>query len=354
VSRIAAHARVVVKIFSTAFAVALACCFLPYAAHAQVVSSATDGKTPSGLSPGAPAGSYPLSGFENINPYNGNLNFRLPLLGVGGRGDARTAVTLAIDAKKWRVEHHVTTHPDTGVELDSYAPKPNWWTGIEPGYGPGVLQGRQVGEGARSCSSDPFYRWYFYSTLTRLTFTAGDGTEYELRDQLTGGQPAAVSNPCAQGASRGAVFVTADGTSATFVSDAVIYDTNKGAMSRPTNIYPSGFLMLRDGTRYRIDGGRVTWLRDRNGNRVSFAYTQGRVTTITDSLGRQVTVVYDLTDVAPYTFYDEITYTGFGGATRTVRVRKGTLGNSFRPNSGYSLQTYKGLFPELNNASTAT
>ena len=39
-------------------------------AQGQTTSS-YDGKTPSGLAPGAPAGSYPLSGFDNINLYNG-------------------------------------------------------------------------------------------------------------------------------------------------------------------------------------------------------------------------------------------------------------------------------------------
>jgi hypothetical protein len=51
-------------------------------------TTAVDGYTPLGLSPGAPAGSYGLSGFENVNLFNGNLNFSLPLLGVGGRGGA--------------------------------------------------------------------------------------------------------------------------------------------------------------------------------------------------------------------------------------------------------------------------
>src|SRR5713226_1653808 len=53
-------------------------------ASAQTTSS-TDGSTPLGLSPGSPSGSYPLSGFESINPYNGNLNFHLPLAGSQGR-----------------------------------------------------------------------------------------------------------------------------------------------------------------------------------------------------------------------------------------------------------------------------
>ena len=47
---------------------------------ANAQTSKTDGATPSGLQPGAPAGAYSLSGFENVNLYNGNLNFSLPLL----------------------------------------------------------------------------------------------------------------------------------------------------------------------------------------------------------------------------------------------------------------------------------
>ena len=47
-------------------------------------SSTTSGTTPLGIAKGAPAGSYALSGFESVNPYNGALNFRLPLLHVGG------------------------------------------------------------------------------------------------------------------------------------------------------------------------------------------------------------------------------------------------------------------------------
>jgi len=48
--------------------------------------------------------------------------------------------------------------------------------------------------------------------------------------------------------------------------------------------------MLRDGTRYRIDTGQVTWIRDRNGNqltspRLRISWTKRY--TITDSLNRQ-------------------------------------------------------------------
>src|ERR1044071_4976926 len=45
----------------------------------------TDGTTPMGLQPGSPAGSYALSGFDNVNLYNGALDFRLPLYSLGKR-----------------------------------------------------------------------------------------------------------------------------------------------------------------------------------------------------------------------------------------------------------------------------
>src|SRR6266478_8704545 len=51
-------------------------------------TSATDGNTPLGLSPGAAAGSYPLSALDQIGLFNGNLNFKLPIMQIGGRGAA--------------------------------------------------------------------------------------------------------------------------------------------------------------------------------------------------------------------------------------------------------------------------
>ena len=93
-----------------------------------------------------------------------------------------------------------------------------------------------------------------------------DKTEYELIDQIYGGQPA--NSNCfdyqfgpENGTSRGTTFVTRDGTAATFVSDTVIKDI-MFSTTHPWIIYPTGYLMLRDGTRYRIVQGRVEWMRD--------------------------------------------------------------------------------------------
>jgi len=316
-------------------------------------TSPTDATTPLPLSPGSPAGSYAVSDFENVNPYNGNLSFHLPLISIGGRGVGTSSI-LGIDSKGWKVKHVATTDAN-GFPVDVFTPTANPWT-PGAGYGPGKMVGRRSGlYPDQTCGGT---RYIYQQTLTRLTFIAADGTEYEFRDQLTAGQPAPVTNPCATtGASRGTVFVTSDGNAATFVSDAIIYDRLQ-SMGGGGVVNLSGYLMLRDGTRYRIDNGNVSWIRDRNGNKLLFGYTDGRVTSITDPLNRQITFTY-----ANFvnTFSDQINFKGFGGQSRTLLVNYSRLQYSLRttnprnePAPRYSITTYKGLFPELNNASSTT
>lgn len=328
-------------------AVILTILCLALATNGQTTTtSVTDGRTPSGLQPGSPVGSYPLSGFDNVNLYNGNLNFRLPLLQVGGRGSAQMRMMLALNLKSWRIK---TTHremPD-GNEIHSYVPTQTGWLPYS-GYSAGRLDGRNYG---LHTSSNLTCRWYS-TTLSRLTFSGADGTEYELRDQLTNGQP--LSSTCLQGASRGTVFITADGSAATFISDTPISDNPTINTAGPHNFSVSGVLKLRDGSQYRIDNSNVTWIRDRNGNKLTFTYSTNSMT-ITDSLNRQVTVNYDVSDVAPYGLCDQIIYKGFGGAQRILRVSHTNLGNALRPNSGYVLRTLggpTGLFPESTGSSS--
>jgi hypothetical protein len=77
------------------FGIALLLLMLAASTEAQE-KSVTDGYTPTGAAPGAPAGSYVLSGLDNINFFNGHLNFRIPLLNIGGRGVARYTMTLPL------------------------------------------------------------------------------------------------------------------------------------------------------------------------------------------------------------------------------------------------------------------
>lgn len=77
-------------------------------AHGQNIRKfSTDGTTTPVIEPGAPTGSFALSGFDNVNLFNGNLNFSLPLLKIGGRGSAGFSLGLKIE-KKWRVEYYRT------------------------------------------------------------------------------------------------------------------------------------------------------------------------------------------------------------------------------------------------------
>ncbi len=165
-----------------------------YAQSPPANKTATAGWTPLAQQPGAPAGSYALSGFDNVNLFNGNLNFRLPLMHIGGRGSAGYTMMLPIE-QHWRVQTvPVPSFCDqsgncTYYDSDyKYIANPNWWTGIVPGNGPGVLQGRETGDYAmqvNGCAGNGVFHW----TLTRLTFTGADGTEFELRDAQSNGHP---------------------------------------------------------------------------------------------------------------------------------------------------------------------
>lgn len=374
----------------------------------------TGGAAPPNNAAGRPAGSYQLSGFDNVNLFNGNLNFSLPLLQVGGRGGAQVPVALSIDSTRWKlgrdggIEKQSATlnlRPEneinaTAVVTDSltyelwfgtdefqvltgtydasqeviidrlggglisgggaltqsrfFILDPDGWQGAEAGYGPGVLQGRVAFR--RSGQNNQVT-----SRLTRVVFTAPDGTELELRDRATYGRPflTGQTNP-----PRGKVFVSADGTAATFITDEATTDDPVAMGAAPAgdeeeNLWlfkPDGFLLFADGTRYRIDDGLVSWIRDRNGNLVTFVYDAGgRVITITDSLGRVVTVSYhDRQDPADPSKtardYDQISFAGFQGQPRSIVVRHrklsetGVLRADFP--AGDSHRTRGKLFPQ--------
>jgi YD repeat-containing protein len=324
---------------------------LAFSAHGQIgFRSPTDGHTPLGMEAGAPAGAFALSGFDNVNLFNGNLNFRLPLLQVGGRGSAQMTITLPVEVH-WTVHHWAFPPiPPNQNPTESYIPLTTWWTPLRPGYGPGVLLGRRAVMN-KDCGTAAGSTVKY--VLTRLTFTTPDGTEYELRDQPTGGQPFNVhSETCAGGpinTARGPVFVSADGSAMTFISDSQIQE------GVGTGVYfPTGHLMLRDGSRFRIEEGVVKWIRDRNGNRLDFTYDEFKqVTEIVDSMKRKVTITY--WNPQQNIWFDEITYKGFGGAERKIKVHYTNMVNVLRSGTaqGSSLYTIKRvnqLFSELNGA----
>lgn len=292
------------------------------------------GYTPEALQPGAPAGSYALSGFEHIQPYSGSFSFVLPLLQVGGRGAAGTVITLPIE-RKWRVGY--------GNATEANKPKSEWWSEMKPGYGPGIVQVRTAADRGCQGYTGP------YVAITRITFTQSDGTEVELRDVLAQGQPKQ-SFCVGTRFDRGTQFVSADGSAMTFVSTSSIVDypgTGPFRVFRPT-----GFLMLRDGTRYDVQDGVVSSIRDRNGNVVSFWYddpspfnANPRLVLIQDSLNRQISVTYE----TPEDPKDVIAFKGFGGADREIWVFHDDLENALAQPT-YGIQTFKALFPGLDGS----
>ncbi|HEV8431327.1 MAG TPA: RHS repeat-associated core domain-containing protein [Pyrinomonadaceae bacterium] len=330
--------------------VAFAAIASPQNAVAQTTKP-TDGATPLGLQAGSPAGSYSLSGFDNVNLYNGSLSFALPLLGIGGRGGASHTIMLPIE-RKWMVEKTVSGEYTWTIPIDERPEQ------IKPGYGPGMMAWRFGGSlAATPCPTppewnpeDPWDNYRHYSGLMRLSFVGPDGTETEFRDVATGGQAQMTANYCEgnPGYNRGKVFVSVDGSGTTFIADGDVHDSVMVG-STPEGYGVIGYMYLRDGTVYRFDGN-VSWIRDRNGNKISFQYdAYQRVTSITDSLNRQITIAYDVNEGGSYGVCDKITFKGFNGTygtTRVLRISKTSLGNALR--SGYSLTTPYNLFPGLS------
>lgn len=330
----------------------LACCAAAARAQASITSRTTDGKTPLEIAPGSPAGSYPLGDFDHVSLYNQSLGFRLPLVRVGGRGSAGYTITLPVE-RKWRIDS-TATNPGAscaGCELffteHRYHPNPGWHTGLKPGFGAGVMIVRPAGMGLYSMAPcGETYR----KTLTRLTFVSPDGTEYEFRDTRYGGAPQPGTATCGVRANRGREFVTADGSAATFIADSDVVDREHPIPNPESSVIPvSGDLFLRDGTRYRIQDSRVEWMRDRNGNLVRFLHsvpdstqTGGYVDKVIDPLGREV-VINNTTQ--------EVTYYGFGGTPRTVRVVYGWLSDRLRPanaeHGAEEQKTFGQLFPTI-------
>ncbi|HPT28804.1 MAG TPA: hypothetical protein PLZ95_20450, partial [Bryobacteraceae bacterium] len=81
---------------------AVACCIT---AHGQSGFSRnlTDGLIPPAVAPGAPLSAKQVSDVEHINLYNGNLSVAIPILSVGGRGEAGYTMLARVDAAPWTV-----------------------------------------------------------------------------------------------------------------------------------------------------------------------------------------------------------------------------------------------------------
>jgi RHS repeat-associated protein len=303
---------------------ALACCV---SLLGQTAKTAIDGSTPPALAPGQPAGSYALTGFETVSLFNGGLNFHLPLLSMKGRGSAGVSVGLS-SQPQWVMELIPPGVSNSNTAYSALDARFTSFLGTTPNYSPGTLTWRAQGLNPVNCTNGTPH--IYQQVLTRLTFTEPDGTQHEFVDAPTGGAYGTIqqTDPCpAQGINRGRVWVTRDGTFWTYIADADIYDS-----SSVDNISPgggsvlTGNIYMKDGTHYRVVGGNVTDVHDRNGNYVSYTYgtsdiSTGRVVSITDTAGRSVTIAYnqDASTSTTYDLYDLITYPSTSG-TQSIKV----------------------------------
>jgi RHS repeat-associated protein len=296
------------------------------------IQTSVDGTTPPVLAGGAPAGSYALSNFESVNLFSGNLNFALPLVEIGGRGEARYTATLRIE-KRWNIEKEVLTHVGAGpgeYYIDVHAADPV--NTVDNFLGAAYLMGRRGatpvpcvnGNGAQTASL----------VLTRYSLVSADGTETEFRDRMNDGRPLSNANltaPCGNSLGRGTEFKTSDASGSTLMLGTALTDITSSTEFDPSqeSFGENGYGVLKSGVRY-VFGPLLNQIVDRNGNTVSFGYdanagesacgTKAGIypTRAVDSLGRSFKFCYSEA-------MDEIRFTGAGAQARSIKVHYGLL-----------------------------
>jgi RHS repeat-associated protein len=304
-------------------------------------SSTFSSATPAGLAAGSPLGSYTLSDMEQYDPFSGRMNVIIPIYHVGGRGNVGFDLLYAVP-QTWRIDNELTpaVSPANGqFSYQSVFQPPQPWTPSGQILGPGTVWIRE-GASYQVCAAG--YPYEAYSTLTTITFTAPDGTETELVDDSTDGQPAQWTSPCQNATpssswKRGVFFHSASGAAQIeFVSDTYLWDSQEAYQGQA-----SGYLYFPNGTTYRVDNSLVSWMEDRNGNEITFSYNSNNaLTSISDPLGRTISINYQDPSCVQCT---TITYPGYQGASRVVRLYFEPVSNVLR--SGYPLDTYTQLFP---------
>ena len=252
---------------------------------------------------------YAMDKIETVNLANGNFSMRIPLVTIGGRGSASYTVLLSYNSKVWSAEHE---HVDGDVDPFG-SPMPDYdhyfaYYDDQSMSRPGVLAlggGWALSTGPalkvepifinpHNCPTGPFFDDVCYDyVVTRMWLVLPDGSEIEMRDQLTDGapyySPSDYQHPRPDDRDRGRVWHSTDGSSITYVSDL-----NNGAVAGQL----SGWVFFGDGTRLRMQADQYgptahcSRISDRNGNFVSFDYTASGVN-YTDELGRQVIVSGD-------------------------------------------------------------
>ena len=262
--------------------------------------SPLDGYTAGQVQQGGPSGSYALSNLETLNTANGQLSITIPVVIMRGRGSVAVPLSVNLTPPIWDV-----TANSYEYDCGEYSCTIGWlYTMTATGFlaaapfSAGQFVFRSSGDYCVPVNSSSSH---WNDVLTRGTFVAANGTETEFVDEQTNGTP----EPGNLGYNRGTVFLADNGSMAKFTASASVTDST--SCTSGVTSYPSGTLVMRDGTQYTITNGGVTRIEDHNGNYTSFANTS------TDSLGRPY-----LTGLSGNT--GTVQYYGSGGGARTVTV----------------------------------
>lgn len=342
------------SIFQRIASLLLAVLLVPIPSFAQSssqTSSSSDQSTPGALATGThPLGSYGGSSFDSVNLFNGNLSLSFPIASLSGRGGVGGGIVLSYNSKFWRVDNKSNSNPNGS---NTYAvPTYEHYDKEKPILAPGwdLHLGRMVGR--QSSWQDTVNGTTNSYTLSTFTFSAPDGTEYNFRDDLTDGQPLAAANKDTPNQSRGKKFHSTDGTAAMFISNDDVVDIPFAL--HQYKIYPDGVVVLRDGTRFILARGKVKEQHDRNGNIARYEYIGARLRTITDSIGRTITIDYieEATQPDPTVLEIKVTIKGFAKADRVTSIKFGRLEHHLVPKPPnlppLSTKTYSQLFPTLD------
>jgi YD repeat-containing protein len=309
--------------------------------------------------------------------FNGSFQPSLPLYHVGGRGEAGVDLV-------WNFQPNWQAYKQFGgttpfVAIDPYPDGDNIATGSSPSSGTfglgaaGAVYAR-TGANYTYCSSGTYSGSSVpSSTVTHLVFVGGTGTEIDLQDTATGGAAHSISNPCSNywtttDAGRKLAFSSQDGSVLQFTADSNVLETNPmGAYHGGAPV--SGYLRFPSGVTYRIDGSSVSWIQDRNGNRVSFSYVQASSkniafnwflsgwapTQITDAIGRTITINYSDTTCGGCT---TVSYPGVNGTSREIKIITTGLSSALHAHctaqtGPCALKTIDGLFPGTGQSTYA-
>jgi RHS repeat-associated protein len=324
--------------------------------------SAQNHVVPQANAPGTPLGSYSLSDIESISLFSGRINATVPIVSVGGRGNAGYLLSIPIKDAHW------APHADRGDVTLLYAvdhpeslQEPGRSVYLQP-FEYGTVSVRYSGINPTWPSPYPDGpNSTFQACVVTMVFTSADGTEHQLFDEVEGGNAMELQGQYpdyywTRDTDRGLVFSAKDGSGWTFVSDP-IPGAGGGGYTPHSEIsfYPesspgfveqsvSGYLKGVDGTVIRFDGSRAQYIRDRNGNKTSFIYestgpyTLPRLDKIVDTNNR-------VTDINYGSDYTQINYIGSAGQSRTITVSNQPLSSRLRASSGYSVSTIGQLFP---------